>query len=94
MAAAAEKNPTPYTVTMRELSGVHLGKRVTINANEAQITGILAGVTHTAEKVHNVGLLEIDGGEVVALGRPRTEVELLGWSPRAFPRSMKLTVHP
>lgn len=41
-----------------ELSGKHMGKTVTIYHDDAAITGILAGITHTADLITNRALCQ------------------------------------
>lgn len=41
-----------------QLSGIHMGRRITITSDGAEVTGILAGINHEADLITDQSLCE------------------------------------
>lgn len=58
---------------VRDLAGKHLGKTITITTANTTATGVLQGITHTAD---TISMRDYDG-ESWALGRAESTITLL-----------------
>lgn len=82
-AAAGVKYPA------ERLTGVEIGRRVTLHTPEGGCTGILQGVRHYAEAVSTGTIMDPDAK---ALGRKRIELTLQGWGPYTCSPATLVTV--